>query len=181
MAEEHEKSKYTSARIKTNGKFDFKYGKVEMKAKLPSGQGIWPAFWMLGSDFETAGWPDCGEIDIMENVGKTPKTVNGTAHAPGYSGNMGLGSFLTIEEDLSSAYHIYSIEWSEDKIEWLMDDKKYHSLTPQTIGGNKWAFNKEFFLLLNLAVGGNWPGYPNDTTIFPQKYYIDYVHVYQLR
>jgi beta-glucanase (GH16 family) len=179
--EEYEKSKYTSARLKTNGKFDFKYGKVEMKAKLPSGQGIWPAFWMLGSDFETAGWPECGEIDIMENVGKTPKTVNGTAHAPGYSGNMGLGSFLTIEEDLSNAYHIYSIEWAEDKIEWFMDGKKYHSLTPQTIGGNKWAFNKEFFLLLNLAVGGNWPGYPNDTTIFPQKYYIDYVHVYQLR
>jgi beta-glucanase (GH16 family) len=179
--EEYEKSKYTSARIKTNGKFDFKYGKVEIKAKLPLGQGIWPAFWMLGSDFDSAGWPDCGEIDIMENIGRTPKTVNGTAHAPGYSGNMGLGNSLTIDEDLTSSYHIYSIEWSKDKIEWFMDGKKYHTLNPETIGGNKWAFNKDFFLLLNLAVGGNWPGYPDNTTMFPQKYYIDYVHVYQFK
>lgn len=172
-------NKYTSARIKTKGKFDFKYGKIEMRAKIPYGQGIWPAFWMLGSDIDKVGWPECGEIDIMENIGKEPKTVHGTLHGPGYSGNMGIGAAYELNEDFKNSYHIFSIEWSEDKIEWFVDGKRYHYMNPEKIIGNKWVYNKEFFLIINLAVGGNWPGYPDDNTIFPQRFYIDYVRVYK--
>lgn len=172
-------NKYTSARITTKGKLDLKYGKVEMRAKVPYGQGIWPAFWMLGSDIAEVNWPDCGEIDIMENIGKEPKIVHGTLHGPGYSGNMGIGSPYEIADDFKDSYHIFSIEWSENKIEWFIDGKKYHSMNPDKVIGNKWVYNNNFYLLLNLAVGGNWPGYPDDTTVFPQKFYIDYIRVYK--
>jgi beta-glucanase (GH16 family) len=172
-------SKYTSARIKTKGKLDFKYGKIEMRAKIPYGQGIWPAFWMLGSNIEQVNWPECGEIDIMENIGREPKTTHGTFHGPGYSGNMGIGASYELEEDFKNSYHIFSIEWNENKIEWFVDGKRYHSMTPEKNSGNKWVFNSDFFLIINLAVGGNWPGYPDDTTTFPQKFYIDYVRVYK--
>jgi beta-glucanase (GH16 family) len=172
---------YTSARIKTSGKFDFQYGRVEMRAKIPYGQGIWPAFWMLGSDIERVSWPDCGEIDIMENIGKEPRRIHGTIHGPGYSGSGGIGRSFTLNENFSNDFHIYSIEWSENKIEWFFNGEKFNTITSDNIAQGKWVFNKEFFLLLNLAVGGNWPGYPDETTVFPQKYIIDYVRVYQLK
>lgn len=177
--ENKENSKYTSARIVTKGKFDFKYGKVEMRAKLPYGQGIWPAFWMLGSNIDTVNWPNCGEIDIMENIGKESRIVHGTMHGPGYSGNMGIGLPYEITDDFKNDYHIFSVEWTENKVEWFVDGKKYHTMTPDNILGNRWVFNENFFIILNLAVGGNWPGYPDETTVFPQKYYIDYVRVYK--
>jgi beta-glucanase (GH16 family) len=179
--EDFEGKAYTSARIKTKGKFEFQYGKVEMRAKLPYGQGIWPAFWMLGEDINQVDWPNCGEIDIMEFIGKDPQKVYATAHGPGYSGDKSIGSSLSLMSAPGNDYHIYSIEWSENKIEWFIDGQKYHTVTTENVGSNPWAFNRKFFLMLNLAVGGNWPGYPDDTTVFPQKYLIDYVRVYQLK
>ena len=170
---------YTSARMITKDKYEFQYGKVEMRAKLPYGQGIWPAFWMLGSDFYETGWPDCGEIDIMENVGKEPGIIHGTLHGPGYSGGMAIGMPYTVDGDITEEFHVYSIEWSENEINWLVDGVQYHTMNPDRTIGNEWVYNKEFFILLNLAVGGNWPGNPDETTVFPQKYCIDYVRVYQ--
>jgi beta-glucanase (GH16 family) len=179
--EDFEGKPYTSARIKTKDTFEFQYGKVEMRAKLPYGQGIWPAFWMLGADIDQVGWPKCGEIDIMEFIGKDPQKIYGTLHGPDYSGADAIGNSLSLEFEPKSGYHLYSVEWSENKIEWFVDGQKYHTVTTENTGGNPWVFNKKFFLLLNLAVGGNWPGYPDDTTVFPQKYFIDYVRVYQLK
>lgn len=170
---------YTSARIITKDKFEFQYGKVEMRAKIPYGQGIWPAFWMLGADFKEVGWPDCGEIDIMENIGKEPNIIHGTVHGPGYYGSMGIGNTYSIEQNFTDDFHVFTIDWSEDKIEWFVDGVLYHTMNPDKTIGNEWVFNKKFFLLLNLAVGGNWPGYPDETTIFPQKFIIDYIRVYQ--
>lgn len=172
---------YTSARIKTKDAFEFQYGKVEMRAKLPYGQGIWPAFWMLGADIDQVGWPGCGEIDIMEFVGKDPQKIYGTVHGPGYSGADSISSSLDLEFEPRNGYHIYSIEWTKNKIEWFVDGQKFHTLTTEDTSSNPWAFNRKFFLLFNLAVGGYWPGYPDETTVFPQKYFIDYVRVYQLK
>lgn len=180
LKENYNGAPYTSARLTTAGKFDVKYGKIEMRAKLPYGKGIWPAFWMLGSDIGSNPWPNSGEIDIMEYVGtNAPNTVYGTIHGPGYSGAGGLSAAYTIGENISNAYHTFSIEWEPNVIRWYVDNNLYHTRTSADIGGNKWVFDKPFFLLLNLAVGGNWPGYPDASTAFPQKYAIDYVRVFQ--
>lgn len=172
--------KYTSARLISRDKVEFTYGRVEARLKLPRGQGIWPAFWMLGANFPQVGWPNSGEIDIMENVGFEPRTVHGTVHGPGYSGASGVGGSHSIDEDLADDFHVYAIDWDEDAIRWYFDGELYHILTPNDLGGREWVFDHDFFLLLNLAVGGNWPGYPDETTEFPQTYLIDYVRVYKL-
>ena len=172
-------SQYTSGRIKTNGKFDFAYGKVEMRAKLPSGQGIWPAFWMLGSDIGTNGWPKCGETDIMEFVGSTPTKVYGTIHGPEYNGAGGIGAWHDNPAGFSNDFHTYSIEWEPNVIRWYFDGQLYEQRTTDDLFGGTWVFNHNDFILLNLAVGGAWPGNPDATTVFPQKYMIDYVRVYQ--
>ena len=170
---------YTSARIHTKNKHTFTYGKIEMRAKLPRGQGIWPAFWLLGSDISKVGWPTCGEIDVMELVGKEPKRVFGTVHGPGYSGGGGLGKSFYNESGFSDDYHNYTIEWEQNQIRWYVDGKHYETRTSAELGGKKWVFNHDFYIILNLAVGGNWPGAPNSSTVFPQSYIIDYVRVYQ--
>jgi beta-glucanase (GH16 family) len=172
-------NQYTSARIKTKGKFEFKYGKVEIRAKIPYGQGVWPALWMLGANIDSAKWPNCGEADIMENIGKEPKIIHGTMHGPGYSGALGIGYPFQINEDFSKAYHIFGLEWSKDKLDWFVDGKKYLSTNAKSIFGNKWVFNEKFYLLINLAIGGQWPGEPDNTTKFSQKFYVDYVRVYK--
>jgi beta-glucanase (GH16 family) len=170
---------YTSGRIKTQGLFSFTYGRVEARMKLPFGQGIWPAFWMLGEDIGTNPWPASGEIDIMEHIGRQPRHIYGTVHGPGYSGSGGVGHFTTFpDQTLSEEFHVYAIEWEPEEIRWYVDDEQFFKLTPAQVPG-QWVFDKPFFMLINLAVGGHWPGYPDDSTVFPQFLTVDYVRVYQ--
>ena len=168
----------TSGRIRSAGKFEFTYGKVEMRAKLPYCQGIWPAFWMLGS--VGGGWPNNGEIDIMENIGKAAEQnkVYGTIHGPGYSGAGGIGAAYTGPR-FADGFHTFGIEWETNVIRWYVDGNLYETRTPADLNGNTWVFNHNFYLLLNLAVGGQWPGNYDASTVFPQSYTIDYVRVYQ--
>lgn len=176
---------FTSARMITNEKVEYKYGKIAARIKVPEGQGIWPAFWMLGTNIsETGGnvdWPDCGEIDIMEKIGGNitdEKTVHGTVHfANENNTHQYLGGSKTISEYLSADYHVYEIEWNADQIIWRLDGEEYHR---QDIRGSEFdEFRKPFYILLNVAVGGNWPGNPDSTTEFPQKMYVDWVRVYK--
>jgi beta-glucanase (GH16 family) len=169
---------YTSARLNTSGRFTQAYGRFEARIKLPRGQGIWPAFWMLGDNIGSVGWPASGEIDIMENVGFEPNTVHGTLHGPGYSGCCGLSGSRTIGSPLADAFHTYTVDWAPDSVTWYLDGVQYSRKTPADAGGNQWVFNHPFFMILNLAVGGNWPGSPNASTVFPQQMLIDYVRVY---
>ncbi len=174
---------YTSGRITTQGKKVWTYGKVEMRAKLPYGQGIWPAFWMLGANYPTAGWPGCGEIDIMENVGYAPNTIYGTLHGPGYSGGGGIGAPFDYSGGYVNNWHTYGIEWEPGIMRWYFDGQLFQLRTADDVtltgAGLPWVFNHDFFIILNLAVGGDWPGPPDSSTVFPQYYYIDYVRVYQ--
>ncbi|HSL28936.1 MAG TPA: glycoside hydrolase family 16 protein [Anaerolineales bacterium] len=170
---------YSSARLKTQGLHAWQYGRIEARLKLPYGQGIWPAFWMLGDNLYQKGWPASGEIDIMEFIGREPDHIYATVHAPGYSGGDGVGSNITVSADsLRDDFHVYAIEWEEDEIRWFFDDEQYFKLTPADVPG-EWIFDHPFFVILNLAVGGRWPGYPDDNTVFPQFLYVDYVRVYQ--
>lgn len=171
--------RYTSGRLATREKFEITYGRVEARIRIPAGQGMWPAFWMLGTDFYSAGWPQCGEIDIMENIGREPRTVHGTVHGPGYSGVQGIGGTFTINQDLADAYHVFGVTWQPELIRWTMDDQEYHRVTPELLRGKRWVYDHAHFILLNLAVGGRWPGYPDDTTVFPQAMYVDWVRVFQ--
>ncbi|MFU8826841.1 MAG: family 16 glycosylhydrolase [Brevefilum sp.] len=170
---------YTSGRIKTQGLFSFTYGRVEARMKLPYGNGIWPAFWMLGEDIDLISWPSSGEIDIMEHIGREPTRIYGTVHGPGYSGSGGVGHFTTFPAgSLSEEFHTYAIEWEPNEIRWYVDDKHFFTLTPEQVPG-EWVFDKAYFMLVNLAVGGYWPGDPDETTVFPQFLLVDYVRVYQ--
>lgn len=171
---------HTSARLITQDKVEFTYGRVEARIKLPQGAGMWPAFWMLGADFPEIGWPDSGEIDIMENIGSEPRTVHGTIHGPGYSAGAAIGNSYRVDEPLTDNFHIFAIDWDPYVIRWYLDGELYGTLSINDIRGNRWAFNHDFFLLMNIAVGGNWPGYPPPTTEFPQRMLVDYVRVYQL-
>jgi len=170
-------SGYSSARIKTQGLHSWQYGRVEARMKLPYGQGIWPAFWMIGDI--NARWPEMGEIDILEHIGKEPNTIYATVHAPGYVGQYGVGGSLTVPTDtLKNDFHVYAIEWQEYEIRWYFDQQEYLTLTPEDVP-DEWIFGHPFYIILNLAVGGLWPGYPDDTTDFPQILLVDYVRVYQ--
>jgi len=173
---------YTSARLTTKNKFSQAYGRVEARIEIPYGQGMWPAFWMLGSNIDASGWPDCGEIDIMENIGREPSLVHGTIHGPGYSGAGSIGAPYSLQSGrrFADEYHIFAVEWEPDAIRWYVDHKLYETRTPADLpAGTKWAYNHPFFIILNLAVGGTWPGNPDATTIFPQIMSIDYVRVYK--
>ena len=171
---------YTSARLKTLGLFEQKYGRFEARIKIPRGQGMWPAFWMLGNNIGTVDWPDCGEIDIMENIGKEPDKVHGTIHGPGYSGANGLGESYTLPSGkFADAFHIFAVEWEPSAIRFYVDGHLYETRTPADLpAGKKWVYDHPFFILLNVAVGGDWPGNPDPTTIFPQQMLVDYVRVY---
>jgi beta-glucanase (GH16 family) len=171
---------YTSARITTQNKFDFKYGRIEARIKLPYGQGIWPAFWMLGSNFSSIGWPMCGEIDIMEMIGGTDNdnTVYATLHWDNDGSNADYGLSYTLPSGIfADDYHIFAVEWDSQEIKAYMDDIEYFvaDITPAELS----EFQNNFFILLNVAVGGNWPGPPDGTTTFPQTMEVDYVRVYQ--
>jgi beta-glucanase (GH16 family) len=174
---------YTSARLKTQGRFEQAYGRVEARLQIPRGQGLWPAFWLLGADIATAGWPRCGEIDVMENIGREPSTVHGTMHGPGYSGAHAIGSAFSLpgQERFADAYHAFAIEWDREPpaLRWYVDGTLYETRTPADLpAGAAWAYDHPFFLLLNVAVGGSWPGAPDATTVFPQTMKVDYVRVY---
>jgi beta-glucanase (GH16 family) len=180
-AEPYMGSHYTSARLKTAGKFEHTYGRYEARLRIPKGQGIWPAFWLLGADIGKNTWPACGEIDIMENIGKEPTLVHGTLHGPGYSGGNGIGKSAELPAKLafSDDFHEFAVEWEDKSVRWYVDGALYQTRTPSDLpSGAKWVYDHPFFILLNLAVGGQWPGSPDATTTFPQTLTVDYVRVY---
>jgi beta-glucanase (GH16 family) len=176
------KRDYTSARLVTKNKFTQTYGRFEARIRIPYGPGIWPAFWMLGNDIDTAGWPSCGEIDIMENIGREPSIVHGTLHGPGYSGGAGLTATyaLPFSKKFSGGYHTFAIEWEPNVIRFYVDKRLYKTRTPADLpAGKAWVFSHPFFLVLNVAVGGNFPGNTEARTVFPQLMKVDYVRVYR--
>ena len=176
--ESYNGSEYTSARMITQGLREFKYGRIDIRAKIPKGQGIWPALWMLGNNIGTIGWPKCGEIDIMEIVGHEPSTLHGTVHWDngGNYANYGKSTMLS-SGTFADEYHVFSIAWDEQYIKWLLDDVQFNviDITPAGLS----EFQSDFFLIFNVAVGGNWPGNPDGTTVFPQQMRVDYIRVFQ--
>ena len=177
--ESYNGSQYTSARILTKGLFSQKYGRFEARIKMPYGQGMWPAFWLLGDETNESVWPNIGEIDIMEYKGQEPTTVHGTVHGPGYSGGNAITKSFTLPNSrFDNDFHIFGVEWGKDYINFYVDDKLYNQITPDKVTG-KWVYDHPFYIILNLAVGGNYVGSPNSTTIFPQTMLVDYVRVYQ--
>lgn len=179
--EDYKGARFTSARLVSKNKGDWKYGRVEVRAKLPRGKGIWPAIWMLPTKWAYGGWPKSGEIDIMENVGYLPDSVYGSVHTGAY--NHAIGTNKTngvLRTDLSEVFHLYAVEWTADKIDFFIDDELYHTFENDKTGSEAWPFDQDFHLLLNVAVGGNWGGkFGVDETLFPQRFEIDYVRVYQ--
>ncbi len=181
-------SGYTSARLLTKSKWSWAYGRVEARIKIPRGQGLWPAFWMLGTNIDSVGWPACGEIDIMENIGKASDqgTTHGTIHGPqsggDYNGGSGVGATYTLPGGaaLADGFHIFAVEWTTNQIQWFVDTNLFFAATPASLPvGSTWVFMQPQFLLLNVAVGGNWPGNPDGTTVWPQQMLVDYVRVYK--
>lgn len=169
---------YTSARCTTQNKVEFTYGRVEARLRIPYGQGVWPAFWMLGANFSEVGWPDSGEIDIMENIGSEPQTVHGTIHGPGYSGASGIGNSYHLNEDFSADFHVYAVEWDPNVIRWYVDGELFSMVSVNDLRNREWVYDHDFFIIVNVAVGGSWPGFPDETTVFPQTMLIDYVRIY---
>jgi beta-glucanase (GH16 family) len=173
---------YTSGRLKTLGKFSQTYGRFEARIKVPFGQGMWPAFWMLGDDIEKAGWPACGEIDIMENIGKEPSIVHGSIHGPGYTGGVGIEAPYTLPggQRFADDFHLFAVEWDPVSVAFYVDETMYVKRTRANLRPDwRWVFDKPFFLILNLAIGGDWPGNPDSSTHFPQEMLVDYVRVYE--
>lgn len=172
---------YTSARLLTRGIFSQRYGRFEARMRVPVGQGLWPAFWLLGANFAEVGWPQSGEIDIMENIGREPTLAHGTIHGPGYSGAQALGTPVSLASNarFTDGFHVFAVEWQQDEIRWYLDDQLYATRTPKDLPqGSSWVFDEPMYLILNLAVGGDWPGNPDQTTAFPANLLVDYVRVY---
>jgi len=174
---------YTSGRIKTKGLFERRYGRFEARIKVPVGQGIWPAFWMLGNDIDEVGWPECGEVDIMEYRGHEPRVLWASVHGPGHAGD----DAITSRHELSASgfhldFHVFAIDWSPQRIDWFLDGALYKTVTPDDLPSDgRWVYDHPFFILLNVAVGGRWPGSPDAATTFPQSMLVDYVRVYGTR
>ena len=186
---DHIAREFTSARLKTQGLFSQTYGRFEARIKIPSGQGMWPAFWMLGDNISSVGWPKCGEIDIMENVGKEPGLVHGSLHGPmttGAATDLTSTVSLPTGKDFAAAFHLYAVEWEPDAVRFYLDDTLYATFTANSVASTpttagSWVFDHPYFLILNVAVGGSWPGPPDATTAFPQTMLIDYVRVYSAK
>ena len=171
---------YTSSRMISKNKKTFTHGRIEARLKLPQTQGIWPAFWAMGNNIDQVGWPNNGEIDIMEHVGYEPTLTHGALHGPGYSGNTPFFGTHNLNEQANANYHVYAVEWNANGISWFVDNVKFYSITRAEVQARgNWVFDQPFFLLLNVAVGGNWPGSPDGSSVFPQRLYVDYVRVYQ--
>lgn len=180
LQESYQGMNFTSARLITKNNFAQSYGRFEARLQLPAGQGIWPAFWLLGDNIDEVGWPQCGEIDIMTNIGSEPGTVHNGLFAPGQAGVATVSQSVDLGGNgrFAEAFHVFAVEWELQAIRWFVDDVLFHSLTPQDFPGT-WVYDHPFFILLNVAVGGRWPGYPDTTTRFPQRMLVDYVRVYQ--
>jgi beta-glucanase (GH16 family) len=179
LQEDFEGSSYTSGRILTRGKMEQTYGRFEARIKLPWGQGVWPAFWLLGDDSDgTVSWPQIGEIDIMENRGQEPTLISGSVHGPGYSGGDAITKDYVLTNDrFDTDFHIFGVEWGPNYINYYVDGDLYNQITPADVTG-EWVFNHDFYIIINLAVGGNYAGSPNASTVFPQEMLVDYVKVY---
>jgi beta-glucanase (GH16 family) len=175
--------KYTSARLLTQGKFSQQYGRFEARIQIPEGQGLWPAFWLLGANIDTVSWPSCGETDIMENIGSQPSVNHGSLHMPaaGTTNDSQLTGMYTLANNvkLGDGFHTYAVEWSAAAIKFYVDDVLYETQTPASATNRTWEFDHPFFILLNVAVGGQFPGAPDSTTTFPQTMKVDWVRVYQ--
>ena len=173
--------KYTSARLLTKNRFEVAYGRVEARVKVPVGAGLWPAFWMLGTDIDRVSWPMTGEIDIMEHVGRLPNEIFGTLHGPGYSGGNSYGKVVDLGKPVADDFHTFAVEWQPDKITWFLDGAPYFTATPSDpfLAGKQWVYNHPFYMLLNVAVGGNFGGAVGSETTFPQETLVDYVRLYQ--
>lgn len=179
--EDYNGRQYTSARIKTEGIFSQRYGRFEARLKTPYSQGLWPAFWLLGSNIREVSWPQCGEIDIMEMRGQEPSINHGSMHGPGYSaGNAVSGSYVLDGERFDTDFHEFAVEWGEDFVDYFVDGFLYQRITPEDVPG-EWVYNTDFFIILNIAIGGNYVGYPNAESVFDQEMVIDYVRVYESR
>jgi len=180
LRENYRGNQYTSARLQTSRKFSMAYGRFEARIKIPVGKGIWPAFWMIGDNIDTVGWPACGEIDIMEHV-NTDAAIVSTLHMPGSAGDSSIGAehILPGAIDYSEAFHIYAVEWEPDTMRFYVDDTLFQIVRrANLLPGQHWVFDHPYFIVLNVAVGGPWPGSPNATTIFPATMLVDYVRVY---
>ena len=182
-ADEHGSYDYTSARVITQEAVTVRHGRIDIRARLPEGQGLWPALWMLGADIDDVGWPDCGEIDIVELTGDDPTTVHGTVHGPGYEAGDSIGgSYELSSGTFADSFHVFSIVWDPDRISWYVDGEPYFAVTRTDVEderGAEWVFDGPFFFVLNVAVGGHLPGDPDETTTFPQRMDVDYVRVYE--
>ena len=177
--ESYEGASYTSAKILTKGKFEQAYGRFEARIRLPYGQGMWPAFWLLGGNIDEVKWPNCGEIDIMENRGQEPTLTHGTLHGPGYSAGQAITKAYDLVNDrLDTDFHVFGIEWGPEYINFYIDDVLYNQITPADVTG-EWVFDQPFYIIINLAVGGSFVGPPNNETSFPQTMLVDYVRVYK--
>jgi len=171
---------YTSARLETVGLVEQAYGRFEARVWLPKGTGLWPAFWILGNDYSTVDWPECGEIDILELAGSEDNKIHGTMHGPGYSGAAGLSRSFDLETgSFADGFHTFAIEWAPDGMRWLVDGQPYHSRTPDGMDyvGKRWVFDHPMYIILNLAIGGIYDGPPDESTVFPARMVIDYVSV----
>ena len=167
----------SSARLTSRGLVSFRYGRIAARVKVPSGAGAWPAFWMLGTDIDTVGWPECGEIDVMEHAGSDPESVHATVHGTGYAGiGHGVGHRFDTGSPLSDDFHTYSVDWVPGSVSWHFDGHEYFRVTPQDVPG-PWPFEKPFFLVINLAIGGRWPGNEPDASTLPAKMLIDWIRV----
>jgi beta-glucanase (GH16 family) len=170
---------YTSARLLTRDRFEFRYGYLEARLRVPPGFGLWPAFWMLGSSIDEMSWPASGEIDVMEYVGRRPNELTGTVHGPGYSGGGGITDWLDLGEPVADAFHTVALQWEPDRLTWFVDGTPYHEVTREDVAPNEWVFEQPFFLLLNVAVGGNLGGPVFPDTVFPAEMLVDHVRLYQ--
>lgn len=175
------KQEYSSARLVTKNKGDWTYGRIVIRAKLPKGRGVWPAIWMLSTDWAYGGWPESGEIDIMEHVGFMPDSIFGTVHTKKFNHMLGTQMVSSVySQSLSTDFHDYSIEWDAEKIDFFFDGRKYHTVPNKHEGPDVWPFDRNFHLILNIAVGGNWGGkHGVDPAVWPQQMLVDYVRVYQ--
>ena len=173
--------RYTSARLITKERFALTYGRVEACIQIPSGQGIWPALWMLGQDIDRVGWPECGELDIMENIGREPATIHATIHGPNYAGAGGINGSYSLEAGrFADDFHLFAVEWHPHQIAFFVDGTPYFTVTRDAVEQRgKWIYDHPFYLLLNVAVGGNWPGDPDSSSTYPQFFLVDYLRVYQ--
>jgi beta-glucanase (GH16 family) len=179
--ERYEGADYTSASLHTANTASWTYGRIEVRAKIPTGRGMWPAIWMLGMNIKDVGWPACGEIDIMENVGYDPHVIHANIHTKKYNHKLGTAKGAKIKfQNPFDDFHIYAVEWTEEKIDFYFDDKKYFTYENEHKGNASWPFDKPHYLILNAAIGGSWGGKEGiDDSIFPQQYLIDYVRVYK--